>query len=69
MFYSKGKDAEGQIMSQDENEEEGEPLIIEDNIDDLENEDEKQRINKLNNHGSNRSQKQTSSTIFGKPLP
>jgi hypothetical protein len=39
MFYS--KDVEGQVMSQDENDEEVEPLIIEDNIEDLDNEDER----------------------------
>jgi hypothetical protein len=57
-------------MSQDENEEEGEALMVEDNLDILDTEDERQsaeRSNKLNNHGSNRSQKQTSNTILGKP--
>jgi hypothetical protein len=55
MFYS--KDAEGQVMSQDENEEDTEPIIGEDNNDDENDRQSMERKNKLNHHGSNRSQK------------
>lgn len=64
MFYQ--KDAEGQMLSQDE--EEGDPLILEEQT---EEEEQRQpateKSRRLNNSGSNRSQKPTSSNIFGKP--